>query len=369
MWLSWSSITVSPKYSRPKHRTSQLHNGRTTYGYGAFFFYQIVSNVVQSAELDIFVCNWIENRREGDFFDIMKYMKKQSVLVVLGTLFGFNILAWIGVFQINHTNLEVTFFDVRQGDSIFIETSQNQQIIIDGGPTSAVLEKLGQEMPFWDRTIDLIILTHPEHDHMAGLIEVLKRYQVENILWTGVVRDTAEYKEWQRLIREEGANIYIAQAGQQIKLARAILADILYPFESLEGKNLKDSNGSSIVARLGCGAKSFLFTGDAPQSVEKELVLNQIKHKVQIDSDVLKAGHHGSKTSSAEEFIKAVSPEVAVISVGKDNSYGHPHPEVLEVFKKYGTKILRTDLNGDIKISCNSQSLKLESGGLIKNSI
>ena len=269
-------------------------------------------------------------------------MERSPVFVILGILFCANILAWIGVFQINHTNLEVTFFDVRQGDSIFIETSQNQQIIIDGGPTSAVLEKLGQEMPFWDRTIDLIILTHPEHDHMAGLIEVLKRYQVENILWTGVVRDTAEYKEWQRLIREEGANIYIAQAGQQIKLARAILADILYPFESLEGQEFKDSNNTSIIVRLVFGENSFLFTGDAPQSVEKKLL------ETAIDSDILKIGHHGSKTSSAQDFIGVVSPEVAVISAGKDNKYGHPAPEVLQNLS--GVKILRTDLDGDIKI-------------------
>src|SRR3989339_2204598 len=118
-------------------------------------------------------------------------MEKKSVPIILGVLFCFNILAWIGVWELSQTELEVTFFDVGQGDAIFIETPQNQQILIDGGPASIILEKLGREMPFWDRTIDLIILTHPEHDHMAGLIEVLKRYQVGNILWTGVVRDTA----------------------------------------------------------------------------------------------------------------------------------------------------------------------------------
>ena len=144
-------------------------------------------------------------------------MKRNPVFIILGILLGLNILAWAAVWSLRPQGLEVTFFDVGQGDAAFIETPQNQQILIDGGPTSIILEKLGREMPFWDRTIDLIILTHPEHDHMAGLIEVLKRYQVGNILWTGVVRDTAEYKEWQKLIKEEGAKIYIAQAGQQIE--------------------------------------------------------------------------------------------------------------------------------------------------------
>jgi len=268
-------------------------------------------------------------------------MARKPVLVILGVLFGLNVLAWLAVWDLSQDNLTVTFFDVGQGDAIFIETPQNQQILIDGGPTSIILEKLGREMPFWDRTIDLIILTHPEHDHMAGLIEVLKRYQVGNILWTGVVRDTAEYKEWQKLIKEEGAKIYIAQAGQQIEGGPTSI-NILYPLESLEGQESKDSNNTSIVARLVFGENSFLFTGDAPQSVEKKLL------ETAIDSDILKIGHHGSKTSSAQDFIGVVSPEVTVISAGKDNKYGHPAPEVLQ--KLSGVKILRTDLDGDIKI-------------------
>jgi len=268
-------------------------------------------------------------------------MKRNPVFIILGILLGLNILAWAAVWSLRPQGLEVTFFDVGQGDAAFIETPQNQQILIDGGPTSIILEKLGREMPFWDRTIDLIILTHPEHDHMAGLIEVLKRYQVGNILWTGVVRDTAEYQEWQKLIKEEGAKIYIAQAGQQIEGGPTSI-NILYPLESLEGQESKDSNNTSIVARLVFGENSFLFTGDAPQSVEKKLL------ETAIDSDILKIGHHGSKTSSAQDFIGVVSPEVTVISAGKDNKYGHPAPEVLQNLS--GVKILRTDLDGDIKI-------------------
>ena len=121
---------------------------------------------------------------------------KKIILVIFGILIGLNILAWLAVYDLSKSQfLEVNFFDVGQGDSIFIETPQRHQILIDGGPDETILEKLGREMPFWDRTIDLIILTHPEHDHLAGLIEVLKRYKVENILWTGVSRTTSEYKE------------------------------------------------------------------------------------------------------------------------------------------------------------------------------
>jgi len=290
---------------------------------------------------------------------------RNFVLSVLVVLFSLNILAWIVVFDLSKPRfLEVIFFDVGQGDAIFINTPKRQQILIDGGPTSAILEKLGKEMPFYDRTIDLIILTHPERDHLAGLLEVLEKYKVENILWTGVIRDTAEFQEWQKLIKKEKANIFIAKNGQKIKAARTIL-DVLYPFESLVDREFENSNDTSIVAKLIFNKNSFLFTGDISKLTEKDLIIreNSCSDSCQfatLDSDVLKVAHHGSKTSSSEEFIAKVSPEIAVISVGKSNSYGHPHQEVLEILTKYGIKILRTDQNGDIKIISDGITYKIE---------
>ena len=256
-------------------------------------------------------------------------------------------------------SIEVNFFDVGQGDSIFIQTPQNHQILIDGGPSSRIiLNKLARAMPQWDRTIDLIILTHPEHDHISGLIEVLKAYKVGNIMWTGIKRDTNEYKEWQRLIQEEGANIIIAQTGQKIfsnSGKGSYEIEILYPFESLENQEVKSVNNTSIIARLTYGENSFLFTGDAFKSKEKEL----IEHGVYLDSDVLKVGHHGSKTSSSQNFIEQVSPEIAVIQCGKDNRYGHPYPETLATLEKFDINILRTDQDGDIKIISNGSNLEI----------
>jgi len=286
-------------------------------------------------------------------------MKKNNPLfVILGFLFSLNILAWIAVYDLSQPRfLEVTFFDVGQGDAIFIETPQRHQILIDGGPSSPISEKLTKEMPFWDRTIDLIVLTHPEKDHLAGLLEVLKRYKVENILWTGIIRDTSEFKEWEKLIESEGAKIFIAQAGQEIKIHRCHLCNfsILYPFENLAGQEFKDSNNTSIITKLVFGENSFLFTGDVYKLVERELLTKEID----IDSDVLKVGHHGSKTSSSEEFIEEVSPEIAVILVGKENKYGHPHQEVLDTLTKYGIRVLRTDLNGDIKIISDGKNYEV----------
>jgi competence protein ComEC len=280
--------------------------------------------------------------------------KKNFSLIVLAALFILNIFAWIAVFDLKENKfLKVIFFDVGQGDASFIETPQRHQILIDGGPSSVILEKLGENLPFWDRTIDLVILTHPESDHLTGLLEVLKKYKVENILWTGIVRDTPEYKEWLNLIEKEGAKIKIAQAGQKIIASEATFY-ILNPSENLEGKIIKDSNDTSIVSKLVFGKNSFLFTGDIYNSVEKEFVSGGIDLK----SDILKVAHHGSKTSTSQEFLERVLPEIAVISVAKDNAYGHPYQEVLERLEKYA-KIFRTDRNGDIKIFSDGNSLKI----------
>jgi len=282
-------------------------------------------------------------------------LNKKVISSILVVLFFANIISWVVVFDLARTKfLEVNFFDVGQGDAIFIETPERHQILIDGGPSSAILEKLGREMPFWDRTIDLVILTHPEKDHIAGLLEVLKKYKVENILWTGVERDTSEYNEWVGLLKSEGAKIKIAQTNQKIT-SPGLVIKVLYPFENLEGKFFKDSNDTSVVSKLIFGKNSFLFTGDIYKSVEKEL----IDRGVDIGADVLKVAHHGSKTSTSEEFLKEISPEVAVISVGKDNSYGHPHQEVLDILGKYGINVLRTDLDRDIKIFSDGTTLRI----------
>jgi len=276
----------------------------------------------------------------------MNFKNKKIVLGSIILLLIFNILSWFVVYDLNKARfLEITFFDVGQGDALFIKTSQGHQILIDGGPSSIILEKLNKEMPFWDRTIDLVILTHPESDHLTGLLDVLRSYKVKNILWTGILIDSAGFKKWAELIKQENAKIYIAQSGQKITIGKTSF-EILFPFENLENKSVKDTNNTSIVLRLDFGEISLLFAGDIYKSAEREL-LNLAK---QLDTDVLKVGHHGSKTSTAEEFIIVVSPEIAVISVGRNNSYGHPHQETLDTLEKYGIRIFRTDFNGDIKI-------------------
>ncbi|MDP2741152.1 MAG: ComEC/Rec2 family competence protein [bacterium] len=288
----------------------------------------------------------------------MKITKKK-ISYLAGILFLLNIFTWQEVFYLSRANnLKIHFLDVGQGDAIFIETPQSHQILIDGGPDSTVIEKLKSLIPSQDKIIDLVILTHPEKDHMQGLIDVLQRYKVDYILWTGILRQTPEYQKWIEVLNEEqkqGAKIITGYAQKTVKAGNASI-DILYPFEDLSGKELKDSNDSSIVSRLVFGENEFLFTGDITNKTEEYLLNN----KYNLQSDVLKVSHHGSKYSTSDYFLENVNPEIAVISVGKENSYGHPTPEVLQRLEKFGIKVLRTDLDGDIEIMSDGEIIQIK---------
>lgn len=286
---------------------------------------------------------------------------QKYICSVLGFLILANALAWIAIFELSRPKLlEITFFEVGQGDAIFIETPKGHQVLIDGGPDAKILEKLGKEMPFFDKSLDLLILTHPQKDHLGGLLFVLRDYEVERVLWTGVESETEGFKEWLKALEEEKAKTILAQKGLRIRAGKVFI-DILYPFESLAGQESEYINDTSIVSHLSFGKTSFLnstkgriqgshevrflFTGDISSKIEKELV----ERDINLSSNVLKVPHHGSKYSSSEEFLQAVSPQLAVIQVGK-NSYGHPTSEVLLRLEKLGINVLRTDESGDIKI-------------------
>ncbi len=284
---------------------------------------------------------------------------KRIKLLILSLIFLANVFAWNAVGKISQPqSLEVVFFDVGQGDAIFIKTPEGHNILIDGGPSGSILERLSEVMFFWDREIDLIILSHAHSDHVGGLIEVVPNYEVRNILWNGAIDDNAVSRAWERVLNETDATIRIAKAGQRIK-GKTFYIDILYPFDNLANTEIKDLNLSSVIARLVSNEGTFLFTGDVYSSIEKELIKKEdsckaknepICRSIVLKSDVLKVGHHGSKTSTSEEFLKRVNPSIAVIQSGSDNRYGHPHIETLEILKKHGIRVLRNDLDGNIKI-------------------
>ncbi|OGN11611.1 MAG: hypothetical protein A3B91_00435 [Candidatus Yanofskybacteria bacterium RIFCSPHIGHO2_02_FULL_41_29] len=242
--------------------------------------------------------------------------------------------------------LKVHFLDIGQGDAIFIETPSGFQLLIDGGPGNQVLSKLGEVMPFYDKSIDLVVLTHPHFDHYAGLIEVLSRYDVDSILEAKEEDNTAGFSAWREAVKNEGTNQIEAVASRTINLGDETQLVVLYPKESLEGQNFKNPNDSSVVLMLKYKELEVLLTGDIETKGERAMLLDGIN----LDADVVKIAHHGSKTSSTEELLSAVSPEVAIIQVGEKNRYGHPSPEVLERLENYDIKYYRNDLDGDVKL-------------------
>ncbi|HEX9721786.1 MAG TPA: MBL fold metallo-hydrolase [Candidatus Paceibacterota bacterium] len=271
-------------------------------------------------------------------------MRKVGYGAILLLAFA-NVAVWPYVLKAQ--TMQVTFFDVGQGDAIFIETKQGHQILIDGGPNNAVVEKLGQALPFADKSLDLVVLTHPDADHITGLVGVLEAYDVENVLWTGVEKKTNIFASWQEALRQEEANIWLVNDPQVIRWSQSSKErlEVLYAADQA-----KEVNDTSVVTKLVFGETSFLFPGDISKIAEQEM----LQQDINIDADILKIPHHGSKYSSTENFLAAVSPGIAVIQVGK-NSYGHPTPEVLE--RLGHIPILRNDQIGDIIIQSNGNEL------------
>lgn len=246
----------------------------------------------------------------------------------------------------------VHFFDIGQGDAIFIESPSGNQILIDGGPDNAILAKLGGVMPFWDHSLDAVILSHPHADHLDGLVEVLKRYDIGMVVESGVSHSIPEYAEWHNLLREKNVPVVIAEAGQKIDAGRGVMLDILSPFENFEGASPKNVHDATVVTRLVYASTSILLMGDAEEKLEYRLLYSGTF----VNSDVLKVGHHGSKTSTSEGFLQAVSPKIAIIQVGRKNRYGHPKQEVLTRLASFGSRIFRTDLDGDILLQSDGKS-------------
>lgn len=283
----------------------------------------------------------------------MRGIKTYGYIIFLGALALGMTLIWYAVFYIGaHRALTMTVFDIGQGDGIFLESPNGNRVLIDGGPDDAVLAKLGSTLPFWNRTIDLVILTHPHADHAAGLIAVAKRYHIGRVLESDVNYATPEYREWHTLLQQKHIPITIAHRGQIVHLAPQTQLNILAPFDSFVGKSPKNIHDAMIVAKLRDGSATALLTGDAEKPLEYQMLFAGDNLK----SDILKVGHHGSKTSTAPDFIAAVAPRYAVISVGRKNRYGHPHHQTLDTLAKFGIKTFRTDQEGDMRFESDGRA-------------
>ena len=256
------------------------------------------------------------------------------------------------VYAENKNNLlKVVYLDVGQGDAIYIESPTGNQMLIDGGPDKNILNALGRVMPFYDRSIDLIMTTHPDQDHIGGIPEVIKNYSVSEYIDNGATSSTGTFKELQNDIKDKNIKREIARRGEIIDLGGGVMLKILYPDTNPKGT---DTNEYSIVAKLYYGDSTFIFTGDAPADVENYLASIDGK---ELKSDVLKVAHHGSRNSLSESFLSAVTPTYSVISAGLNNRYGHPHKEILDFLNSINTKIIKTYEKGDIFFTSDGQTL------------
>ena len=266
------------------------------------------------------------------------------------------ILVWSSILffayrDLNNENLQVYFLGVGQGDATLIITPEKQKILIDGGPYNNVLSKLGELLPFHDKQIDLLILTHPHADHLDGLVEVLKRYEAKNVLLAPVFYTSATYEEFLGTIRKQAITLVSAEHETDFQFGDNLIIDILFPFEKVDAMEFENLNNASITLKLTYGENVLLFTGDA----EKELENILLGTEQELEADYLQAGHHGSKTANGLEFLRKVSPDLVVISAGADNKFGHPHKETLDKLEDLEITYLSTQ-NGNVSLECDLSS-------------
>ncbi|MEK7143156.1 MAG: MBL fold metallo-hydrolase [Patescibacteria group bacterium] len=285
------------------------------------------------------------------------FRQRFNLKLIIGALVVLAVVTSIALFARPQAagDLRVYFLDVGQGDASYIKTPGGGDILIDGGPGNEVLNQLGKVMDLGDREISLVILTHPHADHLSGLSEVIRRYQVEEVWETKVDYSSATYENWQQEISQKNITSYSPKEGDSKNFSEVKIT-VLYPLSSLENTKIDNPNNASIVNRLDFKKFSVLFTGDAEIEVQKKLIDKDIF------ATVLKVAHHGSKNGLSEDFLKAVRPAIAVISAGKDNKYGHPAASTINFLKQYAVRIFRTDQDKTIEISSDGEGYTVIKG-------
>jgi competence protein ComEC len=284
-------------------------------------------------------------------------MKKWSVVLIILIIANLYLVNYES-FLYTSNLLKVTFLDIGQGDAIYIRAPNGNDVLIDGGPDDSVIQKLHEVMPSFDHDIDLVVETHPDKDHIAGLTQVFEQYDVKNFLHSEISSGTSFDQSLHALAAaESGLQQITARRGERIILdpEYGVYLDILFPDQ--DTTNFKETNDASIVAKLVYGKESFILNGDSPISVEQFLA-HYDQHYLK--STVLKLGHHGSKTSSSNIFLDQVQPEYAVVSAGKNNTYHHPHPSVIDRLKLRQIKTLSTIELGTITFVTDGKTITLK---------
>lgn len=277
-----------------------------------------------------------------------RWTKYILTALILGAVFVWYNVAKSPTADENINDGAIIFCDVGQGDAILIGKG-NYQILIDGGPDDSVLTCLGRYMPVWDRKIEKVILTHPHADHLTGLREVLNRYQVEEVYYSGVDYDSNGYLEFKNILDMKNIPTNIPKIGDLVSTYENATLTFLWPGEQYNGQKIKNINNSSEVLKFCFFSHCALLTGDIEIDAQKEMISTVTKLGLGLEAEMLKLSHHGSVNGTDQNLLDTVKPSHAVISVGADNRYGHPHAAAIDFLAKNNIQLFRTDRDGDIK--------------------
>lgn len=275
---------------------------------------------------------------------------------ILPTLVSLAILviANLYIFQVSATTADslnhVYFLDIGQGDATLIRTSAGENILIDGGPDTSIIDQLDRHIPFWDRSLDLVLLTHAHADHATGLLKMLPSYEIKSFWYTGAEYDSQVYQELIASLNQKQIPVSLVSRGDQAQFQDTTLK-ILYP--TVKSPTDSDPNATSLVGVVSIGDLDIALTGDIGIDQETYFI-DQLS-----DIEVLKVAHHGSKFSTSDQFLNRTTPEYGVISVGQDNSYNHPDPQLLSRLSSHHVNIFRTDQDKTIHLSTDGQAYKI----------
>lgn len=281
-----------------------------------------------------------------------KNFKKYGLLIIFLLLLVIDIFLIALDFKHSRKVLIFAMLDVGQGDALFIESPTGAQILFDGGSARKILGPLQKVISPFDRAIDAIVITNPDADHIGGLADVLKNYKVSYVFEPGTQNSSKTFQNLKTEIQNKKIPVVFARKGMRINMGGGTVIDILFPDRDVSAWS---TNDGSIVARLSYGTTTIMLTGDATSKTEKIILENYTPEEIK--SEILKVGHHGSRSSTSAAFVKAVAPAYALISNGKENNYGHPHKDTLNTLTQFGVKIFRTDLLGDIVMRCDRMAV------------
>lgn len=306
-------------------------------------------------------------KKNGDFFGIKSlFLYLSTKLITTKTVIGLlgivAVLSWLPYLLRYDQQLHISFLDVGQGDAILIETPLNQQILIDGGPDGTIINHLSNFLPFYDRSLDMILLTHPHSDHLTGLIDVLRRYEVKLVALADIDYDSQVYKTFKKILEEAKINVLKVETGDSFDFGGGVVGEVWWP--KLAKISECDANKSecanindfSVVLKLDYQDFEVVLTGDAEAPIQGEILDLVV---ITEDIEVLKVPHQGAKDGLNKEFLKLIDPKLAVISVGERNRYGHPEQEVIDFIESLGAKVKRTDKDGSIEVISSGKTWQI----------